>query len=213
MAFYKRMADLGAVAGLIFIDGSHDYESALFDLHSATRRLAPGGFIVLDNISQAGPFFAAADFMKDRYGWRDCGSFPARYRVSHPYDLHRATIHNTDFLVLRAPPYLVVGKRPETAGQKSFHSRTATGFKLTLKEQAPTGTLTAQCIVRGFGEKLVEVEGQTTVELDGANGMMAIPFLNPISLDSGNYDGISAELWLAWDGPEPLRLATAPEVY
>jgi hypothetical protein len=213
MAFFNRMTDLGVVSGLTFIDGSHDYESALFDLHSATRQLAPGGFIFLDNVSQAGPFFAAADFMRDRYGWRECGSFPARYRVPHPFDRHRSTIHNTDFLVLRAPSYLVIGKRPETAGQKRFRHRAATGFRLTVKERASGGTLTAQCIVRGFGAKQVELEGQTSLELDDANAAMTVHFPNPISLDADDYQAITVELWLAWDGPEPLRLATAPEVF
>ena len=61
MAFYMRMATVGIVAELIFIDGNHEYEFALFDLQAAARRLAPEGFVLLDNVSQPGPFFAAVD--------------------------------------------------------------------------------------------------------------------------------------------------------
>jgi predicted O-methyltransferase YrrM len=42
--------------GLVLVDGSHEYEFASFDIDAAPKRLERGGFIVIDNVSQAGPY-------------------------------------------------------------------------------------------------------------------------------------------------------------
>ena len=163
MAFYMLMTSIRTCAGLIFIDGNHEYEFALFDLQAAARHLVPGGFVLLDNVSQPGPFFAAMDFMRANSDWRECGNSLSRYRSSHPFDRNRTAIHNTDLLVLRAPPHITIAARPRTVGQQLFASRTVSGMRLVLRERATSGTLTAQCVLRGFGRTLVEVVGETNL--------------------------------------------------
>jgi predicted O-methyltransferase YrrM len=118
MAFYMLMTRIRVSAELIFIDGNHEYEFALFDLQAAARHLAPGGFVLLDNVSQPGPFFAALDFMRANRGWQECGNSLSRYRISHPFDRNRTTIHNTHLLVLQAPCHIVLAERPQTTGQR-----------------------------------------------------------------------------------------------
>jgi predicted O-methyltransferase YrrM len=47
---------IGRQFGLVLVDGSHEYEFASFDIDAAPKRLERGGFIVIDNVSQAGPY-------------------------------------------------------------------------------------------------------------------------------------------------------------
>lgn len=55
---------------LIFVDGHHSYEYAMFDLLSSALYLRPGGVIVVDNVEQAGPSMAVASFLSRYKGWR-----------------------------------------------------------------------------------------------------------------------------------------------
>src|ERR1051325_8487017 len=79
MAFFIRMAEQRIRPGVVLVDGNHDYEFAAFDIWSAARWMTPGGFIFIDNVSQAGPYRAALDFMTARPGWRSCGTVPGRH--------------------------------------------------------------------------------------------------------------------------------------
>ena len=63
MAFFGDMERQRIHPELVFVDGNHDYEFAAFDIACGARLLAPGGFIVVDNVAQPGPFFAARDFL------------------------------------------------------------------------------------------------------------------------------------------------------
>jgi hypothetical protein len=213
MTFYARMARLGVAPALAFIDGNHDYEFALFDLHSAARKLAPGGFIFLDNVGQAGPFFAAVDFLSHRQGWYECGSTLTRYRFSHPFDRERSTINNTDLVAMRAPSLVTIGPRPETVGQQLVGGGGISGLRLQIREPSGLGTLTAQCIVRGFGARHIEMEDETSVAINNVSGALDIRFEKPIALNASEFDHITVETWLAWNGNTSLLLDKAPEVF
>jgi predicted O-methyltransferase YrrM len=63
MQFFMDADRAGLRIGLVLADGNHDYEFASFDIAAAAKRLEPGGFIVIDNVSQAGRYFAAKDFL------------------------------------------------------------------------------------------------------------------------------------------------------
>ena len=63
MDFYMDMERQGIHPGVVFVDGNHDYEFALFDIGRAAKYMSHGGFIFVDNIAQPGPFLAARDFL------------------------------------------------------------------------------------------------------------------------------------------------------
>ena len=209
MAFYMLMTSIHASAGLIFIDGNHEYEFALFDLQAAARHTAPGGFVLLDNVSQPGPFFAAVDFLRANSDWDECGDSLSRYRFSHPFDRNRTSIHNTDLLVLRAPRHIAVASRPRTTGQQLFKSRHVSGIALSIAGTASSGTLTVQCVLRGFGRTLVEVVGETSLALAATGGDVVVNFSPAIALD-GEFAHATVEPWLVWDGTAALLLAKPP---
>jgi predicted O-methyltransferase YrrM len=60
----------GAPFNLVFVDGHHSYEYALFDLLSSALYLRPGGAIVVDNVEQAGPAMAVGSFLSRYRAWR-----------------------------------------------------------------------------------------------------------------------------------------------
>ena len=76
MDFYMEMERQSVRPGVVFVDGNHDYEFALFDIGRAAKYMTPGGFIFVDNVAQPGPFFAARDFLSANPGWREIGDRP-----------------------------------------------------------------------------------------------------------------------------------------
>jgi predicted O-methyltransferase YrrM len=215
MAFFMRMEQAGARAQLTFIDGRHDYEFAMFDLSMAARTLDPGGMILLDNVSQPGPYLAALDFLRDTPGWRECGNPGERSRDGLPFDQARARIHNSDLIALRAPSDLVVGARPVMLGERGFDRREVRGIELTIAQRSSRGTLSIQCALRGHSASpsnpSVEIIGATRLELDGAQGPVSARFEPPLAAH-GEFYQMALETALAWRGEAPLYLSGPPTV-
>jgi len=216
MAFFMRMEQMSVRAQLTLIDGRHDYQFALFDLSMAARTLSPGGVILLDNVSQPGPYLAVTDFLRDNPGWRECGNPGGRDRDTLPFDRHRARIHNTDLIALRAPLGFVLGTRPMTLGERSFDGQEVRGVEVTIAEGSPRGTLSIQCALRGHsasrGVPGVEFIGATSLDLDGAQGHLTVRFEPPL-IARGAFFQMAIEIALAWRGDEPLYLVGPPSVF
>jgi predicted O-methyltransferase YrrM len=71
--FQQNCADI-APYDLIFVDGNHEYEFALFDLQCAARVTAPNGYIFVDDANQPEVAAATADFLAKHQEWRSCSS-------------------------------------------------------------------------------------------------------------------------------------------
>ena len=56
--------------GVVFVDGNHAFEYALFDIIRGADHLTPGGAVVVDNMDQDGPRQAAAQFLDWNPAWR-----------------------------------------------------------------------------------------------------------------------------------------------
>jgi predicted O-methyltransferase YrrM len=215
MAFFMRMEQAGIRSQLTFIDGRHDYQFAMFDLSMAARTLDPGGMILLDNVSQPGPYLAALDFLRDTPGWRECGNSGEPRRDGLPFDNQRARIHNSDLIALRAPSGLAVGARPVMLGERGFDRREVRGIELTIAERSSRGTLTIQCALRGHSASPsnsgVEIIGATNLDLDGAQGPVTARFEPPL-VARGEFYQMALETALVWRGEVPLTLAGPPVV-
>ena len=215
MAFFMRMEQAGVRSQLTFIDGRHDYEFALFDLSMAARTLDPGGLILLDNVSQPGPYLAVLDFQRDTPGWRECGYSGERRRDGLPFDQERARIHNSDLIALRAPTGLVVGVRPLTLGERVFDRKEVHGIELTITERCSRGTLSIQCALRGHSASPsspgVEIIGATSIDLDGEQGPVTARFEPPL-IARGEFYQMALETALVWHGEAPLYLSGPPSV-
>jgi predicted O-methyltransferase YrrM len=213
MAFHMEATRLNLISDLTFIDGHHDYEFVLFDLNAASRSIAPGGFVILDNYSQPGPYLAIKDFCASTLGWRHSGT-DAPVRPLRPFDRHRTAIVNTDFAVLKAPSDLFIGSRPVAFGARPFSGRRIRGVRLARKSPLSSGTLSVQCILRGHAQAtpVLELLGGATVKVNGVAGPLSIEFDPPL-IAEGQLDTITAEAILVWKGPGSLVLIEPPEVF
>jgi predicted O-methyltransferase YrrM len=216
MAFFMRMEQTGVCSQLTFIDGRHDYEFAMFDLSMAARTLAPGGLILLDNVSQPGPYLAVTDFLRDTPGWRECGNPGDRTGDTLAFDKDRPRIHNTDLIALRGPSAFVIGARPITLGERLFDRQQVRGVELTLAERSSRGTLSVQCALRGHSAARsspgVELIGATSLDLDGAEGPVTARFEPPL-IAAGTFYQMATETALVWRGDKPLYLSGPPTVF
>ncbi len=216
MAFFMRMEQMNVRSQLTLIDGRHDYQFALFDLNMAARTVSPGGLILLDNVSQPGPYLAVTDFLRDNPGWRECGNPGDRDDDTLPFDQHRARIHRTDLIALRAPVGFVLGTRPVTLGERSFDRQEVRGVALTIAEKSPRGTLSIQCALRGHSAPRaipgVELIGATKLDLDGAQGHYTTRF-EPSLVARGAFFQVAIEIALVWRGEKPLYLAEPPTIF
>jgi predicted O-methyltransferase YrrM len=212
MAFYTQQERKGIHPTLVLVDGNHAYEFALFDIGCSARALQPGGFIFIDNIAQAGPFFAGRDFLSANPGWREVGSSAHNYRPDKAFDRRRATIVNTDFMVLRAPPTHWIDERPRNFNALHWWRSCVTGVRMALSPPNGPGVLSVQVVLRGFGTQLAETLAETTVQIAPGTESLTVPFMPPARL-SGRFFFFTVEPWLIWRGPEPLQLVRPPEPF
>ena len=56
--------------GVVFVDGNHAFEYALYDILSAAANVTPGGAIIVDNLEQLGPKLAVFEFMRMNRAWK-----------------------------------------------------------------------------------------------------------------------------------------------
>jgi hypothetical protein len=211
MGFYSQAMRSHLRPGIVFVDGDHDYEFAFFDLLCGARLILPGGFIFVDNISQAGPFFAAKDFLRDHPGWRECGASMTQYRAELPFDRERTTIADTDFCVLRAPPRVMIGSLPYTPGEQVWTAPQIRGVSVPIAVAA-TGQLNVQCVLRIFGTPPVELSVERSVSFTNFSGVLEVPFSSSFRPEEAAFQR-HAELWLTWAGDGELELSEPPTLY
>ena len=213
MDFFVRMRDCNIRPELIFVDGDHDYEFAAFDIESAARLIRPGGLIFVDNINQAGPYFALKDFLARTPSWQSQNPLFGPYRPGLAYDNDRTGIINTDSGVLRAPDWLSVTERPVTRGQIQRSDPRIRGIRLVVGKAA-SGTVHTQCVLRVFADELTEAFGEGSTDLADAFGEIVVPLDEPLSgRVVGPIQKVTVEPWVSWSGSSPLQLLGEPVVY
>jgi predicted O-methyltransferase YrrM len=207
MEYFDALTKSGERSSLTFIDGNHDYEYALFDIEAAARIAAPGGFIFVDNTSQAGPFLAAQDFLQRHPDWTECGGKALSNTITDsPYEV-RTKIWGTDFVVLRAPHVSSITERPYTLGQLRWGQPSLQGLRLQV-HAGPPGILHTQCVIRTFDLTNVTGEYQIKRSLElRAAGEISVPL--DFELDETAKKGtahITVEPWFIWRGQKPLTI-------
>jgi len=212
MPFFSEMAKAGGISpDLVFVDGQHDYEYAAFDIACSARVLRPGGFIVVDNVSQAGPFFAARDFLDQNQEWTECCGIDRAPDPSKAFDAERSNIPGTDFMVLRAPASLSVGTRPSTFGEVSIPATKFDGVVVSLGQPVDAGTLYVQCVLRGFSDNKEPCELSKSASQILSSDDAGTKVTLPIPMDAGaGYTRARLETWLTWTGARPLLLVEPP---
>jgi predicted O-methyltransferase YrrM len=206
MEFYYQLAARGIRPEIAFIDGDHSYEAALFDIQTLAKIIGRRGFLIIDNVSQAGPHYAAMDFLERNSDWTRCKAREPQWAdPTKAFDRERTTVPETDFEILRAPRNYRVTSRPMTFGE--FPSGTEVRG-LQIDAASAGGTLHAQCVLRGFGASSVEEVAQGTIDIH-APGTIELLFPQPLAI-KGSFLRCSTEPWLVWTGEAPLQLTAIP---
>ena len=211
MEFFSTMIDASDIRpALVFIDGNHDFEYAAFDIGCAARLLQPSGFILVDNVSQAGPFWAAQDFLRMHTDWTECRVTDRSCDPSKAFDAQRSNIPDTDLMVLRAPPSRSVGGRPVTFGELPLRTTGFAGIAVPVGNVEEDGILHVQCVLRGFSQAAhVEKVGSTSCRVSSRDAGMVLRL--PLAMDLGSgFEVVRLEIWLIWTGAQSLLLEGAP---
>jgi hypothetical protein len=212
MAFYDEVRRQDIRPQLIFVDGNHEYEFALFDIQCAARYLMPGGFIIADDAGQAGPYFAARDFLARHPDWIECPSADhLQWDPTKAFDKSRSHVPRTGFFILRAPTHWrLFDARPLTFGEMAWDRPEARGIALSLDGRQEAGTLHVQCVLRGYGaEQPTEIVISASKEI--ARNARDVEVIFPQSLPAPRSRGrYTLEPWVIWIGQGPLCLRSAP---
>lgn len=59
----------GSPLGVVFVDGHHNFEYALYDIIRSADHLSPDGAIIVDNLEQEGPKTAVIQFLRWNPAW------------------------------------------------------------------------------------------------------------------------------------------------
>lgn len=212
MAFYGAMTEQRHIRpDLVFVDGNHDYEYALFDIALAARLLRLGGFVVIDNIVQPGPYLAARDFLAAHPDWIECRVDDRAYDPTRPYDGERSNIPYTEFMILRAPAGYSIGGRPTSFGEVPLRGSGMGGVMLPLGQPPEKGVVHVQCVLRGFSTTKPNVEYVDAVFSEVSPRDAGAVIRLPIAMDVGSgFEQVRLEIWLTWTGTQPLPLKALP---
>jgi predicted O-methyltransferase YrrM len=208
-AFFMEADQKQIEFDFVFIDGNHDYEFCLFDLQCAARRMRRGGFIAVDNVSQAGPLCATLDFLKSNPEWVDCGLSSTPSYPTTAFGPGRSNIPDTDFMIIRAPPFYSISSVPFTFGDVPWEHNNVGGVIVHVDEEAE-GILHVQWVLRSFGP-LGPIEIASSIEhpIDGSNQEVTISLSTPLEVRSGDH--YSVEIWFSWRGAGKLRFRQPPQ--
>jgi predicted O-methyltransferase YrrM len=210
MTFFMTADQERIRLGVVLVDGNHDYEFASFDIQAAAQRLQPGGFIFVDNVSQAGPYFAVQDFLAQHPDWIDCCEVPQPPSNTLAFDRNRTRISQTDFIVLRAPSYYSIGNRPKSFGEIEWAGGSVNGLRLSFARPPEAGILHVQCVLRGFSEALLaEIVGGGQHAVAAGATEIDIRLTEPIEV-TGRFDRYLVEPWLVWPDGRSLGLSAPP---
>jgi hypothetical protein len=104
MEFYYRLHARGIRPEIALVDGDHSYQAALFDIQSLAKSLARRGFLLVDDVSQPGPYYAAMDFLQRNPDWTQCNARNPNWAdPNKAIDRERTSVPGTDLEILRAP--------------------------------------------------------------------------------------------------------------
>jgi predicted O-methyltransferase YrrM len=221
MEFFNQSEHAGRKFDIVFIDGNHDFEFALFDLQMASRMIRTGGVIVMDNAEQSGPFWATLQFLSQNPGWTELGDAVEKFERSEPFATPRASVADTSFLVLQAPSSYALGEVPHSWGQRPIEVDRIERILFRAGPGKYRGTLNYHVILRIIQAKARSIDeykrvGRVTLDMEASSPTrIEHPLAEPLAPCLRDHDGEyvhTVEIELAWDGdPRYLNIISQPE--
>jgi len=203
---------------LVFIDGNHELEYALFDIMCTARLISPRGLVVLDNVDQPGPRMATKLFLEQFPEWNDVTGVVAQVDPHAPFAAPVPSFPSTNFYLLEAPAHYVVHAKPRSFGPLDVDRAEVDGIELELAAPAQ-GNLHIQVYARTFGlPEPEELQSRQTIAFDhpetSADRPVRIP-LHKVLRTAFPQPGLPrrVEIVLAFTGGSQLALRAAPWPY
>lgn len=217
-AHFDNAINRGVLYDFVLVDGSHEFEFALFDLMCAARLMRPHGIIVLDNIEQPGPRFATKVFLGNNPEWLDITGVVRRNDKAFPFTEAVPSFPDTKFYVLEAPPYYAISDIPRSFGAINSDWANVEGIELELASPV-RGTLHVEVFVRTFGlSEPQELVNQTSFQLNfprlSGDKRVRLAFEEPLRSSTGD-SGLQRriEIVLAFSGKGILGIGCPPIPY
>jgi predicted O-methyltransferase YrrM len=208
----------GRTYDLVFIDGNHEFEYALFDLLCTARLITPRGLVILDNVDQPGPRLATKTFLRLFPDWKDVSSVVGKIDPSAPFAAPTPSLINTNFYLLEAPPHYIVGAEPRSFGSVPVDRAEVEGLEVELAAPA-SGHLHLQVYCRTFGvPEPEELQCRQTLAIEkthaASDGRIRIALNTPLrSALQGSDLSRRVEVALAFTGATSLALRKPPAPY
>ena len=203
-----EMERQGIRPGVVFVDGNHDYEFALFDIGRAAKYMTPGGLIFVDNVAQPGPFFAARDFLSANPDGAKSADRP-RATIPPCRSIARDPQFPTPISSCCGPRVRMLSGTGRHLRSRALVVAKCEGHRIAVGRADSHRILDVQIVLRGFGSQPVEMIGETSLRLEDASGNISVPL--EINLQ-GQFTYFTVEPWLIWRGDRPLRHGPAEAV-
>lgn len=218
MQFFQHCCDRNLPLDLVFVDGNHDFEYALFDLLSAARLTRPGGIVVMDDINQSGPFWAAKLFLQQFPGWHELGHALSVAESDDPLGPVPTVVPESKFLILQAPHDVVVGPIPFSTGQVAYEGNRVQNLDFSL-EPGQSGKLFGRVFLRSFAadRRPEQIEGRFQFRCDGGSQQTA-RLADALQTSRGGSEPDARQtvetvvLWRPDEAGQPLRMQNAPHI-
>lgn len=213
MSFFWDARKMMPRPGLVFIDGNHQYEFALFDLQAAASLVVPGGYVVLDNVSQLGPFQAVLSFLDAHRSWALRVPLSDDGRTSDVFDPERTTVPGTDLAILRAPAGWTITSTPSRVGDFVLADGTRwPDLEIEVGAQVSC-ELKLEGVYRTFGDTPHEYPFVQLVSVSLAPGRYRIALRPDVGANAETRQiRRTIELWMSVTGGDVVELRGVPTI-
>jgi predicted O-methyltransferase YrrM len=198
----------GSPLGVVFVDGHHNFEYALFDIIRSADHLAPGGAIFVDNLEQDGPRMALVQFLRWNPAWR----LYFNERLYTPDDINYATFQHPEheevpWGVLLAPHGLQCGRQTFKIMNRGVPYVVTRSLALTLLSVSHPGTLNVNMSyyaipfdfhVTGKGLSQVRAAGSVVLSPDDTRAEIAFPDALALQIAQPNSTTVCYEIELSF---------------
>lgn len=200
--------------GLVFVDGHHALQYALFDILSAASSLKPGGVIVIDNLEQDGPRSAAVMFLQWNPAWALYFDGKLIDEASAEASISQV---NDNWGALIAPEGIQVSFLPSKLYERNLPNRPIHGIKFNITKISKPGTLHFNLIylgvpddfhITGKGLENRRVVSSLEFSLENPN---SVANFDPLVLEVPEGAAIVCEIELRYEGERNSFVLLSPE--
>ena len=201
---------------LIFVDGNHVYDYALFDLTLSAKRLRPGGIMAIDNVEITGVYYALRKFLDANPNWIMLGASDPGFSIMDPGSVITKGPASPLYTVFMMAPETICVSRDNFCEFSilDVKGERLDALKIALQGEGYTGWLEVYVkFTNSFGSTMPPYWSVQRVRVEVPPSDREL--LVPISLSAPKEPHVNyqhADIGLIWDGDRPLYITGIPEL-